>query len=157
MPDVHDEKTRSRNMAAVRSKHTNPELWLRHRLHAKGFRYRLHEKKLPGRPDIVLPKYNCVIFVHGCFWHMHRCDTFRWPSTNAYWWRNKLELNRYSDLLAQDKVRELGWRVLIFWECAIRGRRKLPINELMEQVIEWIQNGGSYLEIPAPGTIHIVS
>ncbi len=155
MPDVHDEKTRSRNMAAVRSKNTCPELWLRFRLHAKGFRYRLHEKKLPGKPDIVLPKYKCVIFVHGCFWHMHRCDKFSWPLTNAYWWRKKLEMNLYRDLLAQDKLRELGWRVLILWECAIRGHRKMPTNELIEQVIEWIQNGGSYLEIPDPQTIHI--
>ncbi|WP_411705607.1 very short patch repair endonuclease [Edaphovirga cremea] len=150
MFDTQDPIKRSRIMAAIHSKDTSLELWLRSRLHAKGFRYRLHVKKLLGQPDIVFPKYKCVIFINGCFWHMHRCSLFHWPKTRASWWRQKLERNYYRDLTTQDKLREQGWRVLIVWECAIKGKYRVEEIELIRQVAGWIVSGGSLLEIPSP-------
>ena len=150
MTDVHDTATRSRNMAAIKGKNTRPERWLRQRLHALGFRYRLNVSTLPGKPDLVFPRYKAVIFVHGCFWHMHQCPLFRLPATRTEWWNQKLTLNRQRDLAEQDKLRELGWRVLLVWECAIKGRRKIPEAELMAMVSEWLKNGSCYAELPVP-------
>lgn len=150
MTDVHDTATRSRNMAAIKGKNTRPERWLRQRLHALGFRYRLNVSALPGKPDLVFPRYKAVIFVHGCFWHMHQCPLFRLPSTRTEWWNQKLTQNRQRDLAEQDKLRELGWRVLLVWECAIKGRRKIPEAELLAQVSVWLKNGSCYAELPVP-------
>lgn len=150
MTDVHDQATRSRNMAAIKGKNTRPELWLRHRLHKLGFRYRLNVCSLPGKPDLVFPRYKAVIFVHGCFWHMHHCPLFRLPSTRTQWWEIKLSKNRQRDLAEQDKLRELGWRVLLVWECAIKDCRKFPEAELLIQISEWLKSDSCYTEIPAP-------
>ena len=150
MIDVHDQATRSRNMAAIKGKNTRTELWLRHRLHSLGFRYRLNVGSLPGKPDLVFPRYKAVIFVHGCFWHMHHCSLFRLPATRTQWWEIKLSKNRQRDLAEQDKLRELGWRVLLVWECAIKGRQKLPEPELLIQISEWLKSGSCYAEIPVP-------
>lgn len=138
---------RQKIMSLVKTKGTNLEIWLRLRLHAHGFRYRLNVNKLPGKPDIVLPKYKCVIFVNGCFWHRHDCHFFQWPKTNQDWWIKKLSTNRKRDLEVQDKLRELGWRVMVVWKCAIQGTTKLNDKVLLEMVISWIKNGGSLLEI----------
>tara|TARA_B100001059_G_scaffold236760_1_gene289982 strand:+ start:117264 stop:117692 length:429 start_codon:yes stop_codon:yes gene_type:complete len=140
--DVHDKETRSKNMAAIRNKNTRPELMLRKQLHAAGFRYRLNVKEMPGKPDIVLPKYKTVIFVHGCFWHLHNCLLFKWPSTRAEWWKVKLMTNRQRDLEAQDKLMELGWRVLVVWECEIKSQK------LMDLVSGFLLSGELYYEIP---------
>ncbi|MAD75697.1 MAG: very short patch repair endonuclease [Rheinheimera sp.] len=142
MVDVHDKETRSKNMAAIRNKNTRPELMLRKQLHAAGFRYRLNVKEMPGKPDIVLPKYKTVIFVHGCFWHLHNCLLFKWPSTRAEWWKVKLMTNRQRDLEAQDKLMELGWRVLVVWECEIKSQK------LMDLVSGFLLSGELYYEIP---------
>ena len=150
MTDVHNSATRSRNMAAIKSKNTRPELWLRQRLHRRGFRYRLNVSKLPGKPDLVFPRYKAVIFVHGCFWHMHQCPLFRLPATRTEWWEQKLIQNRQRDLAEQDKLREMGWRILLVWECAIKGRRKIPEAELLAQVAKWLKNGSCYTELPFP-------
>ena len=150
MTDVHDSATRSRNMAAIKGKNTRPERWLRQRLHALGFRYRLNVSKLPGKPDLVFPCYKAVIFVHGCFWHMHQCPLFRLPATRTEWWEQKLIQNRQRDLAEQDKLREMGWRILLVWECAIKGRRKIPEAELLAQVAKWLKNGSCYTELPFP-------
>ena len=150
MTDVHDTATRSRNMAAIKGKNTRQERWLRHRLHRLGFRYRLNVSSLPGKPDLVFPRYKAVIFVHGCFWHMHQCPLFRLPATRTEWWEQKLMRNRQRDLAEQDKLRELGWRVLLVWECAIKGRRKIPEAELLAQVVEWLKNSSFYTELPVP-------
>lgn len=149
MTDVHNSATRSRNMAAIKSKNTRPERWLRQRLHALGFRYRLNVNTLPGKPDLVFPRHNAVIFVHGCFWHMHQCPLFRLPTTRTEWWERKLMHNRQRDLAEQDKLREMGWRVLLVWECAIRGRKKINETELIAQVAAWLKNSNHYTEIPA--------
>lgn len=129
-------------MAAIRNKNTRPELILRKQLHAAGFRYRLNVKDLPGKPDIVLPKYKTVIFVHGCFWHLHNCHLFKWPSTRPDWWKAKLISNRKRDLEAQDKLMELGWRVLVVWECEIKSQT------LMDLVSGFLTSFNQYSEIP---------
>lgn len=146
MTDVHNPSTRSRNMAAIKGKNTKPELWLRKRLHALGFRYRLNVKELPGKPDIVLPKYKAVIFVNGCFWHMHDCSVFRLPSTRTDWWYEKLDANRKRDEAAQEALIKSGWRVLLAWECAIKGRTKMPEDELISGIQEWLLYGPAFAE-----------
>lgn len=108
---------RRRNMAAIKSKDTKPELLVRRALHAEGLRFRLHRRDLPGKPDIVLAKYKTVIFVHGCFWHHHGCRYFAWPKTRPEFWREKLTGNAKRDRSAQRALRKAGWRVIVVWEC----------------------------------------
>lgn len=120
MTDVVDAATRSRMMAGIRGKNTRPELFLRKTLHAMGFRYRLGGKGLPGKPDIVFPKLRVVIFVHGCFWHMHECKYFKLPATNSQFWREKLEGNVRRDRRVVDELQSKGWTVLTVWECELR-------------------------------------
>ena len=121
MTDVHTREQRSRNMAAIRSKHTKPEIRVRSALHAMGFRFRLHRKDLPGRPDIVLPKFRTAIFVHGCFWHCHRCKYGSvTPATRADFWAAKRAGNVLRDRAHRAALRKLGWRVLVLWECEVR-------------------------------------
>lgn len=151
MTDVHSKIVRRKNMRSIRAVDTKPELLLRKALHNAGFRYRLHKKELPGKPDIVLMKYRTVIFVHGCFWHKHGCHLFKLPKTRSEWWLNKLTANRYRDLVVEDKLRESGWRVIVVWECALKGRLRLPLPELLVKISNWIETGSSnYLEIPEP-------
>jgi DNA mismatch endonuclease (patch repair protein) len=121
MADVHDKKTRSYNMSMIRSKNTKPEMLVRKFLHAQGFRYRLHDKKLPGKPDIVLPKYKTVIFIHGCFWHGHKgCKYFVVPKTRTYWWLNKINTNKANDLKALKTLKKEDWRTINLWECELK-------------------------------------
>lgn len=119
MADVVDAATRSRMMAGIRAKDTKPEMIVRRALHKAGFRYRLHVKDLPGKPDIVLAKYKTVIFVHGCFWHGHMCSKFKWPKTREEWWRKKIEGNVERDRRAVADLEVLGWAVKVHWECEI--------------------------------------
>ena len=107
-------------MAAVKGRDTKPELIVRRHLHAAGFRFRLNARDLPGRPDIVLPKYRTVVFVHGCFWHQHDCRSFKWPKTRATFWKNKIKKNAERDTRKQNELRALGWRVVIVWECDLK-------------------------------------
>ena len=116
--DIFSPEKRSQIMSRVRSENTKPELTVRSVLHRLGYRFRVHVKALPGRPDIVLPKHNCVVFVHGCFWHQHeRCHRAKLPQSRAAWWKAKLEGNVARDLEVQAKLQELGWRVVVIWEC----------------------------------------
>ena len=112
-------------MAAIRSRDTTPELAVRKTLHAEGFRYRLHSKRLPGKPDIVLPRYRAVVFVHGCFWHHHGCANSVWPKTRREFWRTKIGGNIARDLRNAKALNAQGWRVLVVWECDIRAGRSL--------------------------------
>jgi DNA mismatch endonuclease, patch repair protein len=127
--DVVDAATRSRMMSGIRGKDTKPEMIVRRALHKAGFRYRLHDKKLPGKPDIVLPKYKTVIFVHGCFWHGHMCSKFRWPKTREAWWREKIEgnINRNNHVVAE--LEELGWKTSIIWECELTELKAHWVNK----------------------------
>ena len=120
MVDVVDKATRSRMMAGIRAKNTLPELQIRSLLHRNGFRYGLHRNDLPGKPDLALPKYRVVIFVHGCFWHGHQCAIFKWPSTNARFWRSKIEGNIARDHKSLTLLKQQGWKPIVLWECAIR-------------------------------------
>jgi len=148
MADVHDKKTRSHNMAAIKGKNTKPEIWLRKELFKRGFRYRLHRKDLPGKPDIVLRKYRAVIFVHGCFWHGHQgCPLFRIPSTRTGFWEEKISSNRDRDSRNVAKLQELGWRVLELWECSITGKLRLNEHTLIRYVSEWIKSSDAKAEI----------
>ena len=120
MTDIVDAATRSRMMAGIQGKNTQPELFLRKALHAMGFRYRLGGKGLPGKPDIVFPKKHIAIFVHGCFWHMHECKYFKWPATNSQFWREKLDGNVQRDKRVTVELQSKGWTVLTVWECELR-------------------------------------
>lgn len=125
MPDVHSKATRSYNMSKIRSKNTKPELVVRRFLFNSGYRYRLHAKKLPGKPDIVLPKYKTVIFVHGCFWHGHaECKYFVVPKTRTEWWLNKISTNKNNDSKSEIALKESGWKVINLWECEIKSASK---------------------------------
>src|SRR5687767_9523259 len=131
MADVHDKKTRSYNMSQIKGKNTKPEMLVRKFLHANGFRYRLHVKNLPGKPDIVLPKHKTVIFVHGCFWHGHKgCKYFVVPKTRTEWWLNKINNNKINDSRAIKELRRSGWRVLVIWECSIKQNRVKAMKHL---------------------------
>lgn len=146
MTDVVDSETRSRMMSGIRGKDTKPELEVRHQLHRLGFRYRLHDKKLPGKPDIVLKKYNAVIFIHGCFWHRHNCRLFKWPKTRPEFWKQKINRNHENDVKALDNLQSTGWRVCIVWECSIKGASK-NISMVSESIAHWLQSNNSMLEI----------
>ncbi len=113
---------RSERMSRVRSKDTKPELLVRSLVHRMGFRYRLHDRSLPGNPDLVFPSRGKIIFVHGCFWHRHgmRCGFTRWPKSKLAFWRPKLERNRQRDKFVRKELRELGWQVLVVWECQLK-------------------------------------
>lgn len=126
MADVHNVEQRSRNMAAIKGKNTKPELRIRSLLHSLGYRFRLHRKDLPGKPDIILPKYNVAIFVHGCFWHRHDCAYGSVvPATRPEFWAAKLRGNAERDKRNQEALRAKGWTVATIWECQTRDSQKL--------------------------------
>ena len=121
MADVHNQKTRSYNMSQIKAKNTKPEMLVRKFLHAQGFRYKLHDKKLPGKPDLVLPKYKAVIFIHGCFWHGHNdCKYFVVPKTRTEWWLNKINTNKTNDAKAMKALKKDGWKIVNVWECDLK-------------------------------------
>lgn len=120
MVDVVDKATRSRMMSGIQGKNTKPELLVRKYLHSRGLRFRLHAKELPGKPDLVFPKYKAVVFVHGCFWHQHPgCKYAYVPQSNTAFWREKLQYNQERDKLKAAALKKLGWRVLTIWECSL--------------------------------------
>jgi len=124
MTDVHDKQTRSYNMSQIKGKNTKPEMLVRKFLFSKGFRYRLHVKNLPGKPDIVLPKYKTVIFVNGCFWHGHKgCPYFVLPKTRTEWWLQKIKGTWLRDKEAEIKLQVLGWKVIVIWECELKNEK----------------------------------
>ena len=127
-------------MSRIRGKDTKPEILLRKALHAEGFRYRLHDRKLPGRPDIVLPRWKAVILVHGCFWHGHHCHLFRLPGTRTEFWRAKISGNRDRDDRNRQALLDQGWRFLEVWECAMRGPARLTWETLLAETVSWIRS-----------------
>ena len=146
MTDVVDPETRSRMMSGIRGKDTMPELQIRRELHGLGFRFRLHDKRLPGKPDIVLGKYHAVIFVHGCFWHKHGCHLFKWPKTRPEFWKVKINRNHENDLKVLESLQSSGWRVCVVWECAIKGADK-NIQTIAKTVSRWLKSNKTMLEI----------
>jgi len=132
--DVHSPKTRSFNMSKIRGKNTKPELLVRKWLWANGFRYRINYEKLPGKPDIIFPKINKVIFINGCFWHKHYCNFFKWPKTNAEFWRNKIEENVKRDQHNYVALVNSGWHFLVIWECSFKNIKKSSLPERMKKI-----------------------
>lgn len=127
-------------MAGIKGKNTKPEMLVRRGLHAMGFRYRLHDKQLPGKPDIVLPKYRAVIFVHGCFWHGHDCPAFKWPKTREAFWREKILSNRERDEGQIIELASRGWRVFTIWECEVRAAMQHKTTSLIAALARKIQS-----------------
>ena len=141
MVDVHSPPARKRNMEAIRHKDTKPEMLIRRGLHARGFRYRLHDNRLPGKPDLVFPKYRAAVFVHGCFWHRHDCPLFKWPATRRQFWKKKLTRNLERDAEIVEIVRSEGWRVFTIWECSLKGTGRLPVDQVLDRTERWLRSG----------------
>ncbi len=147
MTDVVDRVTRSRMMSGIRGRDTRPEILLRKGLFAKGFRFRLHDRRLPGKPDIVLPRYKAVVLANGCFWHGHNCLLFKWPSSNVKFWKAKISRNQEVDTRARVALKLLDWRVLTVWECALKGPRRFPLDKVLDDIEDWIRSGAESKEI----------
>ena len=146
MTDIVDSATRSRMMSGIRGKDTKPEIVIRRGLHKSGFRFRLHDKSMPGKPDLVLKKYNAVIFINGCFWHKHECRLFKWPKTRPEFWREKINKNHENDRLALEMLSKLNWRICVIWECSLKGKDK-DIAKVVHKVAKWLTTGNRFLEI----------
>lgn len=149
MADIVTAEKRSQMMAGIRGKNTKPEIILRRRLHRLGYRYRIHVGSLPGSPDLVLPKWNAVIFIHGCFWHGHDCSLFKLPQTRREFWEEKIGKNRARDSKVLGQLTDEGWRVLTVWECAIRGLHQLGPDEVVAAIGVWLKGGADSGEIRA--------
>ncbi|MFD1153439.1 very short patch repair endonuclease [Undibacterium aquatile] len=143
MADVHSKAARSKNMRAIKAKNTQPELLIRQALYARGFRYRLHDKGLPGTPDIVLKKYKALIFINGCFWHGHRCHLSKIPQTRTAFWLAKISDNIARDQRHQTQLLASEWRYAVIWECALKGKTRLRADYLIDCVEDWIINSNS--------------
>ena len=140
MADIVDPETRSRMMSGIRGKDTKPELALRRALHARGFRYRSHDKRLPGKPDLILPRFRAAIFVHGCFWHRHKgCKYATTPATRPEFWQSKFRENVERDQRNIDALLALGWRAAVVWECEIRK----DLGEAVACTERWIKDGAN--------------
>lgn len=137
MADVHEPEVRSYNMSQIRGKDTKPEILVRKFLHVNGYRYRLHDKKLPGKPDIVLKKHKTVIFIHGCFWHGHKdCKYYVIPKTRTQWWLNKINRNKDKDKKSTKVLQKEGWNVITIWECELKkDKRKKTLHKLIQKLL----------------------
>jgi DNA mismatch endonuclease (patch repair protein) len=134
-------------MAGIRSRDTRPELLLRRGLHARGFRFRLDRRDLPGIPDLVFPRRRAVLFAHGCFWHGHGCHLFKWPSSRPEFWHAKITRNAQRDREVQQSLAAEHWRVGLVWECAIKGRTRMPVDEVLNKCEAWLLSEEPQLEI----------
>lgn len=152
--DVLTPAQRQLNMSRIRSQDTQPELLIRRGLHAQGFRFRLHQRQLPGWPDLALPRYNTVVFVNGCFWHSHGCHISRMPETRREYWQPKLDRTVQRDRDAVKALQVAGWRVVVVWECALRGRARLAAGSAVAKVSKFIRaDTGKFLSISGVETV----
>lgn len=147
MADIVDKKTRSRMMSGIRGKNTKPELRIRKGLFSRGFRYRLHDKRLPGKPDLVLPRHNAVVFIHGCFWHGHKCHLFKWPKTRKRFWVKKILANRKRDRQVLKELTKNGWRTLVIWECSFRDGGQTALDCVCRRAAGWIRSRSRSAEL----------
>jgi DNA mismatch endonuclease (patch repair protein) len=147
MADVVAPQVRSRMMAGIRGKNTKPEMIIRRGLHQRGFRFLVHDRRLPGKPDLVFPKWRAAIFVNGCFWHGHDCHLFKWPSTRTEFWREKIKQTLVRDQEALVRLLDGGWRVAEVWECALKGSTKLSEYEILDQCASWLRSAKPNLVI----------
>lgn len=139
MVDIVSSEARSRMMSGIKGKDTKPEILVRQLLHRAGYRFRLHRKDLPGRPDLVLSRYNTALFVNGCFWHGHEdCHLFRLPKSRQDFWEVKISGNKARDLRKQTELFELGWRVGVVWECTLKGKTALEHDSILRRLEEFI-------------------
>lgn len=159
--DVLTRAQRRLNMSRIRGRDTKPELFLRRELHARGLRFRLHRRDLPGKPDLVLPRYRVCIFVHGCFWHGHDCGLFRMPATRRDFWQQKITGTRARDRRSAEALLNADWRVLVLWECAMRGPARMSREAIVADSVGFILDPGnrsgvnrSLREIKGNGTAH---
>lgn len=127
-------------MSKIRSANTKPEVLIRKHLHGLGFRYRKNQRNIEGHPDIVLKKYNALIFVHGCFWHGHDCHLYRLPKTNRKFWKKKIDVNRKRDQVVMAKLTDSEWRTLVVWECLIRGKKEKEVLKEVTKIARWIRS-----------------
>lgn len=134
-------------MAGIRAKNTKPEIVLRKGLHRLGFRFRIHQSDLPGRPDLVFPKHRAVLFAQGCFWHGHSCHLFKWPKSRVEFWRTKIRQNQDRDKKAYAALRAQGWRVAEVWECALKGPGRHGIEDVLGLCADWLLSSADSLEI----------
>lgn len=136
--DVHTRETRSYNMSQIKGKNTKTEETVRKYLFGRGLRYRKNDKRLPGHPDIVLPKYKTVVLVNGCFWHVHEgCKYFKWPESNVKFWKNKLTENRRRNVVKIQALKELDWKVIVVWECELKGDNQTTgLNKLYLKITQ---------------------
>jgi len=151
--DVLTKEQRRKNMRNIRGRGTKPERFLARTLHAHGFRYRLNVASLPGSPDLVFPKYRVVIFVHGCCWHGHDCHLFKVPATRQDFWLNKINKTKARDAYAIEALMDHGWRVMVVWECAIKGRSKRPVGQILKSCEAFLRGDDAQLEtrgLPLP-------
>ena len=152
--DVLTPAQRQLNMSRIRSRDTQPELLIRRGLHAQGFRFRLHQRQLPGWPDLALPCHHTVIFVNGCFWHSHGCHISRMPETHREYWQPKLDRTVQRDRDAIDALQVAGWRVVVVWECALRGRTRLAAGGAVAKVSNFIRtDSGMLLSVSGVETV----
>lgn len=147
MPEKISPETRSKMMASIHSRDTTPELLVRHHLHAKGFRYRVSPAGLPGRPDVVMPKWKVAVFVHGCFWHGHEsCRYFRLPATRREFWVKKIVSNKSRDRAVTEQLLRDGWRVVEVWECALRDAPEVTLRK----VVRFVKDGPAHISLESP-------
>lgn len=146
--DVLTPEQRRRCMTSIRAGNTKPEVLLRKALWQRGFRYRLHDRSLPGTPDLVLPRFRAVVFVHGCYWHGHDCPLFVVPATNTEFWMGKIRGNQDRDLRALESLSATGWRVCTVWECALRGPTRSEVGDVADRVESWVRSGGQMISLP---------
>jgi DNA mismatch endonuclease, patch repair protein len=149
MADIVSKWKRKQMMAGIRSRDTLPEMIIRRGLHALGYRYRLHDGSMPGKPDLVFPKYRAVLMVNGCFWHMHQCHLFRWPSSRQSFWRKKIQDNHERDINNLNLLRASGWRTAVIWECALKGKYRRDPDCIIDTIEHWLT--GSDQEIIISG------
>lgn len=157
LADIVTPETRSRMMSGIRGRNTKPEMLIRSGLHRLGFRFRLHDRKLPGRPDLVLPVRNAVVLVHGCFWHGHNCHLFRWPSSRELFWREKIAGNMARDARSRDELLRLGWRVAEVWECQLKGRERQPLEALLQRLTEFLRSNERHCVIGNDQTVCVAA
>ena len=147
MTDVVDPATRSRMMSGIRGRNTKPELHIRKALHARGFRYRVHQTRLPGKPDIALPRFRAVVLIHGCFWHGHDCPLYRLPGTRTEFWRDKITRNQARDREVAIALGDAGWRRATVWECSFRGPQRLGFEIVIDRLCDWLRSGRDDMEL----------
>jgi DNA mismatch endonuclease (patch repair protein) len=146
MADVLNPEQRRFNMSRIQGRDTKPEMFLRRGLHSRGLRFRLHRRDLPGRPDLVFPLHRAIIFAHGCFWHDHRCALCKTPATRPDFWMSKIARNAERDQQAIAALVRTGWRVLVVWECAMRGPGRLSSDEVLNQCETFVRNPDTSLK-----------